>query len=199
MKYSSGQSTGPTMETTKSSKAGGITVKSNDANDIVIQNLIIRPVIRSKADVQDWRSALIQAESTLGVRRWLYDLYADALLDPVLTSEINKRCSAVTKKLKYKDAAGQEIDRVNDLIRKKRFKKMLREMMLSKMWGVTVLEFKPGSPDLFYSVPRKHIRPRDKRIVWEQYETDGETGVLYTDPPYNKYIIEGGEDSEDLG
>jgi hypothetical protein len=187
------------MEITNSSKAGGITVKTSDPKDIVIQNLVIRPVIRSRADVQDWRSALIQAESTLGVRRWLYDLYADALLDPVLTSEINKRCGAVTKKLKFKDASGSENDRVNELLRKKRFKKMLREIVLSKMWGVTVLEVKPDSPDLFFSVPRKHIRPRDHRIVWEQYETDGETGIVYTDPPYSNYIIEICEDSEDLG
>ena len=67
--------------------------------DIIVNELVIRSVDRSRKDILTWRSALISAESIYYPNRTrLYDLYADVILDGHLSGVIGKRMDAVLNK-----------------------------------------------------------------------------------------------------
>ncbi len=177
----------------------GVTKKQGEVTEsgIVIQNLTIRPVARTKADIQDWRTKHQQAEMTNAVRVPLYDLYDDALLDAFLQRMVQKRVLGVTKhKLNYVDAQGIEIDGTNALIDSLQFRYLRECIQLQKAWGIAVIELMNVDGKLkVFDVPKKHILPKEGTIVQEQY---GSGGIPYRDAPYNKTVIEIGR-YNDLG
>lgn len=165
---------------------------------VVIQNIVVRPVVRSTQDITSWRIALQTAEALNPIRVPLYDLYDDIMLDATLNRLSGKRILGVTKtKMVFLDKSGKEVPAMQDLIKKKAFRKLRKERMKQKMWGITVAELsKTADGNLrVYSVPRKHIKPNIGRIVFEQY---GEDGVNYREDPFSKYVCEFGE-PDDLG
>ncbi len=164
---------------------------------IVIQNIQVRPIVRQAQDIEKWRNALKYAEAIVGYRVALYDLYEEVLLDGVLKNLMAKRILGVTKtRLKFIDKSGQEVPAIMDLIGKKAFRQLRKEIMLQKFWGIGVVELiKEMDEFKIYSVPRKHILPKEGKIVKEQY---GSEGIEYRTPPYNKYVLELGS-STDLG
>ncbi len=182
-------------ETTKP----GVTKKAGEVteNGIVIQNLTIRPVARTKTDIQDWRNRHQQAESINGSRVTLYDLYSDVLLDGFLKRLVAKRVLSVTKnKLKYIDKSGKEIEGADELLKMRQFRKLRQRIQLYKAWGIAVIELM-NDAGMFkiFDVPKKHILPREGKVIYEQYGTEG---MDYKMPPYSKTVIEVG-DWDDLG
>lgn len=170
---------------------------SNSDQQILINNIIIRPIQRTNQDVQRWRNAMIAAESTIPIRVLLYDLYSDLILDAFLSSVMEKRILSVVKtELRYYNAAGEEITEMTDLIGMDQFHRLRKELILQKFWGITVCELGMENNEFkFYNVPRKHIRTDLGMIVWEQYGTEG---VNYRESPFTNYIIEVGA-QRDLG
>lgn len=177
----------------------GVTKKAGEIKEggIVIQNLTIRPIERSKIDILDWRTRHKQAESINGSRVSLYDLYSDALLDGFLKRLIAKRVLSVTKnKLKYIDKSGKEVDGASDIIKTREFRKLRQRIQLYKAWGNSVIELMAIEGKLkIFDVPKKHINPKDGLILYQQYGVDG---IPYRQPPYNRTVIEVG-DWDDLG
>lgn len=168
-----------------------------DVGQLILQELIIRKSDRSKKDVGDWRNAHRMADyasNTTNRRTALYDLYDDILLDGTLSSLVDKRIMAVTNtKLRFvRD--GQDDENINKLIRKEPFKKLLREILLSKLWGITVAEVSIHKEQMHvFSIPRKHVRP-DKGIV--TYEQNSDAGFSYREGMYLNTILEVGEKHE---
>ena len=67
--------------------------------EIIINELNIRSVDRSRKDISTWRGALLSAESVYYPNRSrLYDLYEDVILDGHLSGVIAKRIDAVLNK-----------------------------------------------------------------------------------------------------
>jgi hypothetical protein len=168
-------------------------------NGLIIQNINIRPVQRTKEDIQSWRSKHQQAESINGVRVPLYDLYDDMLIDGFLKRLVAKRVLSVTKnKLKYVDNAGVEIESADGLLKLRQFRKLRQRLRLYQAWGIAVIEIyiDPVTKALkIFDVPKKHILPKEGKIVSEQYDVEG---ISYRNPPYAKTVIEVG-DYDDLG
>ncbi len=169
----------------------------NPEQGIVIQNIQVRPVVRQAQDIQNWRNALKAAEAINSIRVTLYDLYEEVMLDGTLKNLMAKRILGVTKtRLKFINKAGDEVPELMELVGKKAFRQLRKEIMLQKFWGISVIELmKEGDNFKIYSVPRKHIRTKPGLIVAEQY---GQSGDAYRTPPFNKYIFEVGA-SDDLG
>ena len=166
-------------------------------NGVLIQNLVIRPVQRSQVDITNWRNDHIAAEGVNGTRVSLYDLYADCLLDGRLKRLVAKRVLGVTKnKLKYVDREGKKVDGSDILLNGTTFRKLRKRIQLSKAWGIGVIELGIKNDKFhMYDVPKKHIRPKQTMIVYEQYGTDG---INYDQPPYSKTMFQLGE-WDDLG
>lgn len=149
---------------------------------------------RHYKDVSEFKNSLQAAESVHYPNRTrLYDLYADTVLDAQVFGTIEKRIDSVlNKNLYFESSAKKRVDEMDAVIGSDPFRRMIRQMILSKMYGVSGLEFLPGPELNFVEIPRKHIKPHKKVIALEQ---SMEEGIPY-EGLSNVWVI--GED-EDLG
>lgn len=164
---------------------------------IVVQNIVVRPVVRQSQDIEKWRNAIKAVEAVHPIYVPLFDLYEDLLLDGVLQNLIKKKILGVTKtKMLFVDKEGKEIEAMTDLLKKKQFRRLRKEIQKQQIFGPTVIEIINDIKGFrIYPVPRKHLRPKEGRIVYEQYGSDG---IDYRMPPNDKFILEVGE-WNDLG
>ncbi len=172
-----------------------ITVTKNKDKQVNLINneLHIRSVDRAKKDISTWRQALISAESVNTPNRSrLYDLYDDILLDGHLCGIIAKRIDAVLNKSIYFEQDGKRISDVDALIGSNAFRELVRIILQTPLWGISGLEFLPGRELNYKKIPRKHIKPQQGIISYEQ---NGVEGIPYTNLP-NVWVI--GE-TDDLG
>lgn len=107
-------------------------------------------------------------------RQQLYDLYDNILKDLFLKEGlIGKRIkNVVNKKLVYK-AGDVEVPEMSDFIASTMFRNLLKELMWSKFWGISGVEFTPGKEFRWKQIPRKHIKPKWQVISYEQSGSDG--------------------------
>ncbi len=153
--------------------------KINNKDEIIINELIIRSADRSRKDVATWRSALTSAESVYFPNRTrLYDLYEDIILDGHLSGIIAKRIDAVLNKEIYFENEGEKNLAFNSLIHSLQFRNIMRTIMETQLWGISGIEFLPGSQLSVQLIPRKHIKPELGIIAYEQ---SGNDGIPYID------------------
>ena len=165
---------------------------------VIIQNLTIRPINRIEVDIERWRNAHRSAEAMVPRRTQLYDLYFDILLDAHLASVVEKRLLAVTNiEWQFLNAAGEPVDYINDWIDSPDFETVVKEILNSKMWGYTMLEFDFYSDGTFsvYVIPRKHIRPELGVVAFEQ---TANAGINIREGNFANTVLEAG-DVKDLG
>lgn len=156
----------------------------------VYSQILIQPVHRGFNDIGTWKSALRAAD--MGLRTKLYDLYNDILMDGSVTDAINKRIEAITDCDINFTINKKEVPVMNDLIDTIEFEEQLKEIMWCLFWGITVDEYSFINGFAFNSIPRKHIRPKEKLILRQQYDS---TGISYEN---DDMIIQWGKD-DDLG
>lgn len=156
----------------------------------VYNQVLIQPVHRGFNDIGTWKSALRAAD--MGLRIKLYDLYDDVLMDGTVTDAINKRVEAITDCDINFTVNKKEVPVMNDLIDTIEFEEQLKEIMWCLFWGITVDEYSFLYGFSFNSIPRKHVRPKEKLILRQQYDT---TGISYEN---DEMIIQWGKD-DDLG
>ena len=141
---------------------------------VIINELNVRSADRGRKDISVWRNALIAAESVYYPNRSrLYDLYEDVILDGHLSGIIAKRLDAVLNKEIFFECKGEKILPMEPLINSMVFRKLLRTIMETQLWGVSGVEFLPGTELTFDLIPRKHIKPEARIIAFEQTGTDG--------------------------
>ena len=142
--------------------------------DIIINEINIRSVDRSRKDISTWRAALTGAESIqFPTRTRLYDLYEDVILDGHLSGIIEKRINAVLNKELWFEADGDRVHAMDALINTIPFRDIMRTIMETILWGISGIEFVPGRQLAFERIPRKHIRPAQGIIAYEQSGHDG--------------------------
>lgn len=165
--------------------------------NIVNHDLIIRPVDRSRKDIADWRNAHRAAESSvLETRTQLYDLYDDILLDPILSTLVDKRLMAVTNvKLRFVDKNGKDIEALKPVLKSMALKTLIKETLNAKLWGITVAEISFTPNMQTWIAPRKHIRPKRGVLAYEQ---NSDQGFSYREGMFLNTIVEVG-DYDDLG
>ena len=158
---------------------------------LIVQTLIVKPNNRSTSDIDAWRTALKAADK--GKRAKLYDLYEDLLLDNILSSAIDKRVMAITNADISFMRNDESVPEMETLIDSPEFEDIIKEIILSKLWGKSVIEL-DFSQELVkpYSIPRRNLRV-DKGIIVVN-ETD-EEGIPYKD---DDFFLEAGND-DDLG
>lgn len=142
---------------------------------IVVQELNVMSADRHYKDIGEFKNSLRAAESIHYPNRTrLYDLYDDVMIDGHLTGVIEKRIDDVlNKNLFFENSAKKRIDDMDDVINSDAFRDVIRQILLSKMWGVSGMEFLPGPELCFEEIPRKHIKPHKKVIAREQNDEDG--------------------------
>lgn len=157
----------------------------------VAGTIMVSPVMRGIRDVSSWRNALRAAD--IGQRTLLYDLYENILLDGTVSDAIAKRVEAITDCDIHFTAGGKEVEEINGIIDSLEFERLLEDIIWSRFWGISVDEFIFSDEGFdFCSIPRKHIRPKEKMIVRQQSDS---TGISYD---RDTMIIQWGKD-DDLG
>lgn len=168
-----------------------VTVKRNEVPEggLKIQNIVISTTQRQSQDIGKWRSALQSAEAIVQSIVPLYDLYDDILLDPVLSSLIEKRILGVTRnELLFVDKEGNEVEDVMKFLKLRNFRELRKEIQQYRFWGRGVIELiYQNNQFRFYAPPKKHIKLKEGRVTYNQYGVDG---IDYRLPPYNKTIFE---------
>lgn len=173
-------------------------LSQNSPKQLIVNQINIAPIHRSVLDVQEWRDAMRLAESEVGWRTKLYDLFNDILLDTHLSSELEKRLMEVTNAdLVFVNDKGEELPEINDLIDTPEFEEVLNEIINSKMWGITLLEFETGIKTFKpHSIERRNILPHKGIVVRDTYSDDN--GIAYREGTYVNWTIEVGK-PKDLG
>lgn len=165
---------------------------------VLVQQLTVRPVQRKTQDIGSWRNAIRAAEAYNPRRTELYDLYQDIMLDAHLYCEVDKRIMAVTEvDWQFLDKDGQEVEFMKDWIDTPDFEEVVTEIMNSKFWGYTMIEFDFYGDGQWgiWTVPRKHMRPEMGAMAFEQ-STD--TGINIREGVYADTVLEAGKE-KDLG
>lgn len=160
---------------------------------VLVTQLIIKPAQRSKTDIDTWRTALASAERDR--RTTLYDLYEDILLDNFLADAIEKRIEAITNAdIVFATREGESVEEIDNLIDTSEFESLLKEIMSARFWGCAMMQvdFTPEKKLCMWGVPKKHIRPKDRMIAFEQSD---ETG--YPTAGDDRFIFVG--DNKNLG
>jgi hypothetical protein len=148
-------------------------------NNLIVNRIQLVNIDRSQKDIGTWRNAHQAAESIFYPNRSrLYDLYADVDLDGHLTGIIQKRIKRVLNKNFRFCANKKEVEGMDDFLNSLVFRKLCKEIMLSIFWGISGIEFIPGTEVNFKNIPRKHIKPEKKVIAINQTDTEG---ISYTD------------------
>lgn len=171
----------------------------SDGAQLVLQNLIVRPSRIESADIDAWKTAVNSAKR--GIRTKLYDLYENILTDPVLSDAVDKRVNAITNAEIAFLRNGQNVEEIDDLIDTPEFEELLREIILHKAWGKSVIEVKFSPEFDIFSFPRKHIKIAnlDKKLAErKRYIIAKESDLTGYDYSEDEQIIECGKD-DDLG
>lgn len=149
--------------------------RKSKTNKPIIQELTLVSPDRNRKDVGKLKVALERAESIYTPSRTqLYDLYHDvATIDGHLSGIIGKRIDAVTNKHIVFTKNKKKIDELDELIQSEKFNKLVENILLQKIWGVSGFEFIVGEDFDFNIIPRKHIRIEKNCIVKSQYDIEG--------------------------
>lgn len=112
----------------------------------------------------------------------LYDMYIDILMDPHLTSVIEKRKNAVLSSVIEFRRDGKPDKRVNEQIRSPWFRRLVSDIIDAKIWGFSLMQFYRRGEWIDYDlIPRKHADPVRRLILRHQTDTTGTSWDEYPD------------------
>ena len=167
--------------------------KSKGDNITVIkQHITVQQLRRSKIAIDDWRQALNAAESVYNpLRKRLYEIYNELMLDAHLFAIIDKRIRQITNiPIVWVDANGEPNEEITKLFEKTWFNDLVFEIVNTIFWGHTLIEFEMKEGDICKTevVPRHHVRP-ELGIVGLSSAYDSQ-GIAYREDPYFSYTLE---------
>ncbi|MGL5682646.1 MAG: phage portal protein family protein [Marinifilaceae bacterium] len=142
----------------------------NDGGTVIIQQ-----PRKFNVDISNYMTAIRSAENVDNTRRsLLYDLYGDILMDPHLSSIIDKRKKALSNKQIQFQRDGKPDDIINEQLESPWFHKFLEDAWDSLAFGFTALQFHHDGQWLNYDlIPRKHVEPVKRHILKQQGDTNG--------------------------
>lgn len=165
--------------------------KTTAQKPINISNvLVVRPPDRAAVGIEKLKNALSAADR--GRMNRIYDLYDELLRDPVLGNAVEKRITAITNADLLFQTDGKENEAMSDFIDTPEFEKLLREVILSKFYGKSIIELAFVPNFKASSIKRQHLNTERKEILKQLFD---DTGISYED---NDFLLNVGDD-KDLG
>ena len=161
----------------------------------LVRKIVPKAISRIRKDMDSWRRALRQADSIERPRRKeLMDLYADVMLDALLTSQIEQRIGrTLSAEFSLKDTAGK-VDEASTRILSEAvwFPLLLRYMLESVFYGHSLVEFSASEVSGLEVtlIPRQNVVPEKGLFLFDSTADDG---VYYHDMrEYGTYVLEFG-------
>ncbi|MBT0552684.1 phage portal protein family protein, partial [Riemerella anatipestifer] len=147
--------------------------KTNNQNQglKISQVLVVKPERHSPLDIQNWISAISQAYR--GKRQRLVELYNNLLLDGVLYEAMDKRLRAITNANLTFQKDGKEVEEMWDFMDTPEFENLLREILLSKFYGKSVIELDFSNGFKIESIDRRHLDTLNRKILKDTSSDEG--------------------------
>ena len=161
----------------------------------LVRQIVPKSISRVRKDMESWRRALRQADSVERPRRReLMDLYADVMLDALLTSQIEQRIGrTLSAEFSLKDAADQVDEEATRLLAGAVwFPLLLRYMLESVFYGHSLVEFsaKEGDGLDVTLIPRQNVVPEEGLFL---FDSTADAGIRYREMrEYGTYVVEFG-------
>lgn len=166
-------------------------LKKQESQGVKIsQVMVVQPPKRDAMDISTHISGVKSADR--GKRAKLYDVYENIIKDPVIGEAIRKRIRNVTLGGLQFAKDNQEVDEMTDLIKSPAFRIMLREILLTRFFGKTILELDFADGFKVEKIARKNLDTAKKIIL---KDLSDETGWSYEN---EDFLLNVGED-DDLG
>lgn len=150
--------------------------------------IYLAPKDNTSKSLENWKSAKEQAESIFNpLRKPLIDLYENIVLDPHLSSVMEKRILSITNTSWTFSLDGEPVENIDPMCNRHFFEQLLTYIITAKFWGASVIEtdFNRGTCEL---VPRGHCVPEFKIVLTEPYMSD--MGIAYDLPPFDRTVID---------
>lgn len=160
----------------------------------------------TQKDIASWRRAWQMAINVESPRRaYLYDLYADSLVDGHLTGCIEQRKSkTLGRPFRLLNAEGEENAEATALLEREWFYDFLSIALDSIFWGHSLIEMgavtrddKGPRFDSATLIPRKHVVP-EYGVLLRDPSDDIPQGIPYRSGDYARWLVEVGK-PYDLG
>lgn len=161
----------------------------------LVRKIVPKAICRVRKDLDSWKHALRQADSVEHPRRrLLMDLYADIMLDALLTSQIEQRIGrTLSAEFSLKDTAGKVNEEATRMLSEAVwFPLLLRYMLESVFYGHSLVEF--SASDIsgleVTLIPRQNVVPEEGLFL---FDSTADSGVYYRDMrEYGTYVLEFG-------
>lgn len=127
-------------------------------------------------DLQKYKSSIQSAQRIDGSNRTqLYDMYESALMDSHLAGVLDKRLRGVTQIPIEFHRDGKKDDIITPQLRSPWFKEVRKEIILSKFWGFTLLQFYLDDEGNIRAdkINRKHYNPLTRELLKQQTDQKG--------------------------
>ena len=106
-------------------------------------------------------------------------------MDGYLQGIVGKRIDTVlNKKLKFIDKSGKKNEQITEVIQGILGRDLITQILESKFWGISGVEFKIGKEFCFEPIPRKHIKPEKGLITKSQYGLTEDSAFKYDEMPF---------------
>lgn len=169
--------------------------------DTLIEKLLQEAKSMRRKSIRDWKLAVTTATDTDNPELILLaDLYENLMLDAHLMSAIDSRILRVQQSnFKIVDKEGKEVEKLDELFKANWFEEFIKESLMYRFTGITVLEMwetdEEGNLINVKAVPKKHLDPKNQKILKEEGGTDG---YDYAEGVYEPYYMQIGN-KLDLG
>lgn len=161
----------------------------------LVGRIVPKAISRVRKDMGDWRRALRHADSVERPRRReLMDLYADIMLDALLTSQVEQRIGRTLAAEFSLRGTGDKVDEESTrLLREAEwFPLLLRYMLESVFYGHSLVEFTRSETDSLQVtlIPRQNVVPEEGLFL---FDSTADAGIYYRETrEYGTYIVEFG-------
>ena len=161
----------------------------------LVGRIVPKAISRVRKDMDDWRRALRHADSVERPRRReLMDLYADIMLDALLTSQVEQRIGRTLAAEFSLKGTGDKMDEESTrLLREAEwFPLLLRYMLESVFYGHSLVELsRPEANGLRVTlIPRQNVVPEEGLFL---FDSTADAGIYYRETrEYGTYIVEFG-------
>ena len=161
----------------------------------LVRKLVPKAISRIRKDLDSWRRALRQADSVdRPRRRELMDLYADVMLDALLTSQVEQRIGRVlSSSFSLKNVSGKVNEEATRSLSEAVWYPLLQRYMLeSTFYGHSLVEFALSDTDGIevFLLPRQNVVPELGLFL---YDSSVDEGEYYREMrEYGTYVVEFG-------
>lgn len=144
---------------------------------------------QSRKDIKQWREAEEAFDNPENPRTWqLQDLLDYLSTNAQLGTAIDIRFAATlgTPFVVYSRKTGKADKDKTELLKQQWFFKFMWNFLYTVTRGYTVAQLSNAETMEFQYIPRRNVIPQKNMVV---FEVEGEKGVNYTEPPFDKTVI----------